>query len=216
MPKGIYPHKPLLETTKEKLRNFMLDNPNHGQFKKGHIITETIRKKISIANMGNAATIGMTGRHHSLETIEKIKVGNRGKKPTAFCIRRGIEINTGKPLTLEHRLKIKNALKGKMPKNNAWGRKGSLNPSWEGGITSIQKKTRNSLEYKQWRISVFERDNYTCQFCLKHGVELHAHHIRPFAAFPLLRFSKENGITLCSDCHKETPSFAGKKLIYIK
>src|SRR3990167_1713520 len=36
---------------------------------------------------------------------------------------------------------------------------------WKGGITKKYEKLRKSYEYKLWRKSVFERDNYTCVFC---------------------------------------------------
>jgi 5-methylcytosine-specific restriction endonuclease McrA len=61
---------------------------------------------------------------------------------------------------------------------------------------------RRSIEYRQWRRSVFERDNYTCQNCGAIGVRLNAHHKKPYAYYPDLRYSKENGITLCVPCHK--------------
>lgn len=70
------------------------------------------------------------------------------------------------------------------------------------------KIARSGNEYKEWRKAVYERDNYTCQKCgLKSGngkaVELHPHHIKPFATFPELRFEVSNGITLCKDCHRK-------------
>lgn len=72
---------------------------------------------------------------------------------------------------------------------------------WQGGISSDRDKLTSSFEYKQWRQSVFERDNYTCQCCNKHGVELHAHHIYNFSDYPELRTKLSNGITLCENCH---------------
>ena len=57
-----------------------------------------------------------------------------------------------------------------------------------------------SLDYKQWRIAVFENDDYKCQGCGLIDTYLTAHHIKSFAKFPELRFEIENGITLCEDC----------------
>jgi predicted restriction endonuclease len=64
------------------------------------------------------------------------------------------------------------------------------------------EEIRRSTEYKQWRSAVFERDNYTCQRCGSRGVKINAHHIKPFATFPELRTDVDNGITLCTACHK--------------
>ena len=67
---------------------------------------------------------------------------------------------------------------------------------------------RGKSEYTEWRNHVFERDNYTCQKCGEHSgnghaVELHPHHIKPFATNPLLRYDLDNGITLCKSCHRK-------------
>lgn len=57
--------------------------------------------------------------------------------------------------------------------------------------------------YKQWRLSVYKRDNYTCQWpgCSTKK-RLNAHHIRTWANFPGLRYLVDNGITLCYQHHK--------------
>ena len=90
------------------------------------------------------------------------------------------------------------------------GRGGELCHFWKGGVTPENKKIRMSLVYKQWRTSVFERDDYTCQECKVKGGTLQADHIKPFALFPELRLDINNGRTMCVDCHKKTDTYGGK------
>ena len=85
-------------------------------------------------------------------------------------------------------------------------------------ITPINTRIRNSEEYVQWRESIFSRDNWTCQECgarSKSGsiIEIHAHHIKPFATFPEVRFEIDNGITLCKKCHHKKPKGVS---VYVK
>lgn len=79
---------------------------------------------------------------------------------------------------------------------------GENSPKWKGGKTSINRRIRSSKKYRNWRYLIFIRDNYTCQYCHERGVELHPHHIKSFAKYPNDRFDINNGITLCSYCHK--------------
>jgi 5-methylcytosine-specific restriction endonuclease McrA len=55
---------------------------------------------------------------------------------------------------------------------------------------------------QSWRKDVFERDDYTCQHCFQKGGKLNAHHIKPWAKFPELRYDIHNGLTLCVICHR--------------
>lgn len=101
----------------------------------------------------------------------------------------------------KHWIKTEEQLKNKM---------GVLNPAWKGGITPIHAKIRNSTKYADWRIAVFQRDNYTCQECGSKGVYLNADHIKPFAYYPELRLAIDNGRTLCVPCHRKTDTYAGR------
>ena len=81
--------------------------------------------------------------------------------------------------------------------------KGERNGNWKGGITPEDRMFRASSEYDDWRISVFERDEYTCQECGQLGGALNAHHILPFRDYrdPEYSLDIDNGITLCEECH---------------
>ncbi len=71
------------------------------------------------------------------------------------------------------------------------------NPNWKGG----KKQERSWVKYKEWRDAVFQRDDYRCRRCFLKGVELNAHHVKPWATNEDDRFNVDNGLTLCFDCH---------------
>lgn len=68
----------------------------------------------------------------------------------------------------------------------------------------LDRLARYSKQASEWRKSVFERDDYTCQMCNKRGGYIEADHIKPWAYFPELRYSRDNGRTLCRACHDTT------------
>lgn len=78
----------------------------------------------------------------------------------------------------------------------------------------IKKKTARITsrgpEHALWSKLVKIRDQYRCITCGEEKKNLlHAHHIKDWESFPELRYSLENGITLCLRCHaKEHPSIA--------
>jgi len=94
---------------------------------------------------------------------------------------------------------------------------GANSASWRGGKSDLYEQIRKCLDYKQWRTSVFERDNYTCQGCgQEKSGNIVAHHKNPFIV--IIRkhniktlegaincnelWDTKNGITLCVKCHK--------------
>lgn len=72
--------------------------------------------------------------------------------------------------------------------------------NWKGGITPAMVVLRRSPQALAWTLAVFRRDGFRCRWCGIGGA-LQAHHIRPWALFPSLRFEIGNGITLCRRCH---------------
>lgn len=79
---------------------------------------------------------------------------------------------------------------------------GEKNHRWRGGITPQNTKERNTVEAVQWRKAVFARDGFTCQLCGQVGGRLNAHHKKAWKSHPDLRFDLDNGVTLCTSCHK--------------
>jgi hypothetical protein len=80
---------------------------------------------------------------------------------------------------------------------------GEKSINWKGGITPLNARERKRSEYRQWRNTIFTRDDFTCQKCRKRGIEINAHHIKPFSKYEKLRYNISNGITLCVECHKK-------------
>lgn len=164
------------------------------RFKNGHKINlgkkrsfET-RHKMSLAKKGKCP-------HNFFEMQKHAWESNRKRKPWNYGIK------TGKKHAPEHRRKISVALRGE---KGYW---------WQGGKTKEKKIIRRSVEYKLWRESVFERDNWTCIFCGHRGGNLEADHIKPFAYYPELRFAIDNGRTLCKECHKTTDTHSKRRLL---
>lgn len=189
------------------------------------------------------------GRKHSIATIEKLRLANRGRKHTDAWKKKMSELNMGnkralgyrhtpeakekiritsirkhKPMSEAARQNLSKLRKGrKQSKETVEKRRQGIIKSyrsgnhrnWKGGSTPLNQKIRTSLEYKIWRESVFERDDYTCIWCGIRGSKLNADHIKPFAYFPELRFAIDNGRTLCIDCHKTTDTYgSGAKKLY--
>jgi len=123
---------------------------------------------------------------------------------------------TGKTLSEETKAKLSAAHKAN-PQKYWLGKKcphstGEKNPGYIDGRHPANKKDRHGMKYNKWRRDVFQRDNYTCQFCGVRGGILHADHIKPFATFPTMRFDLDNGRTLCKSCHLKTPTWGRKAL----
>jgi 5-methylcytosine-specific restriction endonuclease McrA len=89
------------------------------------------------------------------------------------------------------------------------------NFDFKGRKEEATKRFKRLTAYRDWRAAVFERDDYRCFDCGERGGRLEAHHIYTFAKFPRLRLAMENGITLCRECHKKTPSYGNNRQLAV-
>lgn len=168
-------------------------------------------KKISIGNSGKKRKPHKR-KSHSKETRDKIGLANNGRKWTD-----------------EMKSKIKgrpNPTKGiKRPKTC-----GEKHHNWKGGVSGFRGQLYHSIEYRQWRSDVFQRDNYTCVWCGTCGYKLEADHIVPFS-YIVKKYNIKtvqqgldcnelwninNGRTLCKECHKKTDTYLVKANKYGK
>lgn len=97
--------------------------------------------------------------------------------------------NIGRKMSEEHKNILRLANLGRRP----WNKIGD-------GITAATKLERDRFR-KTVVDLVFQRDNYTCQFCDQYSGHLHVDHIQSWAGYPELRFKLDNCRTLCRSCH---------------
>lgn len=190
----------------------------NGQFTKGHKPWNKDKKRPEMSGEKHP----MFGKKHT----------DASKQKNRETVKRGyqngrIVWNKNRPWTRAEKEKISRGKKGK-PINsptkfkkgqkslfkgkNAYWIMGEKNGNWKGGIMPINTKIRQSLEYKLWSDSVWNRDGNCCQKCGDNRISrLVSHHIRNFAQVVELRFAIDNGITFCRDCHKKFHHLFGKK-----
>lgn len=170
---------------------------------KGVKKSEDFKKRVSATLLGRKRGV-MPQWHRDKISKTRIRLniepGNKGKKYPQFS---GVNNPAFRP---EVRAKI------------AMSKMGDKNPNWRGGVSTENAKLRASSKFREWRIKVFTRDNYTCIFCGRRNgngenVVLHADHIKQFAFYPELRFEISNGRTLCRECHRETDTYKINKKI---
>ena len=94
------------------------------------------------------------------------------------------------------------------------GQAGENHPNYNPNLTEEDRLRRHYYigggNQRSWSKQVMDRDNYTCQICGDNkGGNLNAHHLNGWNAFPEQRFDLDNGVTLCTDCHKEFHSEYG-------
>lgn len=117
----------------------------------------------------------------------------------------GISWNKGKSIKLNNALEIWRKNGGK----NYWKGKKRLdmtrekNPAWRGGTSTERDKFHTSLEWKNLRNQVFQRDDYRCMDCGERGGKLEVDHLYQWSLYPRLRLEINNLQTVCKRCHLE-------------
>jgi 5-methylcytosine-specific restriction endonuclease McrA len=93
---------------------------------------------------------------------------------------------------------------------------GEFHHSYKGNA-SLNTSIRRCVIFRQLKLAVFQRDDFTCQYCGERGGKLNAHHIIRFGkiiednnittleeAYDCeLLWDITNQITLCEKCHRE-------------
>jgi len=165
-------------------------------------IPEEIKEKMRKSHLGKKYKERTGHRITSEETRKKISSSNKGKKKSDTA-RKNMSI----------------ARSGKEPWNKGMKgyNSGSSNPSWKGGVTTLQLRIRHHFKYRQWVSDVFTRDDYTCMVSGVKGGKIEAHHIKSFALILEENNIKtiedaldceelwniNNGITLSKEIHKD-------------
>ena len=89
--------------------------------------------------------------------------------------------------------------------NPMFGRLGFLNPRWNGGHSPERQSVYARHFWKELAKQILARDHYRCTRCGTRnttGNRLEVHHVKPWSAYPELRFESNNLQTLCHDCHR--------------
>ena len=200
MPKGNYKRKPLTKEHKERVSRALKGKQNA----LGVVRSAEMKKRISKTLKGRMP-----------KNIDRIAGWSKGKKMSKEFREKCRKRQIGRKFSEDTKRKMSKSGKGK----NTWSEgkqlsekhkkilskewKGNKNPRWKGGVTPENRRIRHSLEYEIWRNEVYKRDNWTCRICGKKckPKDIVAHHLELFSEYPELRFSVDNGITLCRACH---------------
>ena len=179
--------------------------------KKGYKLKEEHKKKISLALKGRVISMGMTGKHHSEETKQKISNSEKGKIVSEETRKKLSKISLGKKYGLET---IQKRIESRKNNGRPWhseeskkkigvANKGNIPWSYIDGRSYNKSPHRYGDDWEAIRMLVYLRDKFTCQNCGKtmeeNGRALNIHHKVPF----LISFdnSLKNLITLCCSCH---------------
>lgn len=185
------------EDTKKKM-----SGKNNYMWKKVHSL-ET-RKKISKATKKAMEDVDMKkiGKKISQNAKNNPNYGMRGKSQSLEARKKMSLAKKGKPLSDEHRMKLRESCKGiNSGENNAmWGKTGKKCPNWLDGKSFEPYPITFNNKFKR---AIRKRENYTCLKCGKHQERekraLSVHHIN----YNKMLTTEQNCCAVCRSCNGE-------------
>lgn len=174
-------------------------------------------------------THALKGRKQSLEHLAN-RMAAWQKSPAKEKNSRRLsalnESRAGKPLSEQTKKKLSEKMKGKKcalgfkrseefrkKLSDYWAANKEKHNHYKDGLGAARGGERRfdmgRLEYRLWRCSVFERDEWKCVLCSSNK-KICADHIKSYSAYPELRYDINNGRTLCHSCHIKTDNYGTK------
>jgi rubrerythrin len=177
----------------------------HGHSFKGKHFSEEHKEKIRLSNIGKN-----TGKTRSEETKKRMGETHKGYKMSNE-LKEKLKLSR---LGSHHSIKARQQISNTLLKKQVFTEFG----------TKLNKAIRTSEQYKLWRNSIFEQNNYTCQKCGEKGCYIEAHHRIPLNTLIYINnidsldsallckdiWDINNGITYCEDCHASIDANRGK------
>ncbi len=183
MPTGVYTRTP---EYREKIRKIALER-GYGKWMQGKKQSEECKEKKRQACYGRKEKFGY---YHTVKGLQRMIEGSSKPKRNFVCPNCDKKFSDNTDRKFCSRFCASTFRRGENAGN------------WRGGLRSERETAMGRVEYKSWRKAVFKRDDYTCQRCYIRGGKLHAHHIESWASHVDLRYSTDNGLTLCVPCHR--------------
>jgi 5-methylcytosine-specific restriction endonuclease McrA len=183
-------------------KHYTLKVKNKGWFKNQH---KQIQKKCSVCFLEFKFYLSAKNRKYCSKKCYRISQKGKKRPEQSKKMKGRPSPMKGKKHSLITRLKLS----------------GKNSSHWNGGVTSLYHKIRRLPEYDKWRLSVYQRDLFTCKKCNKKGIRLECHHIVSLSSIIKnnliitisqalkcnLLWNVNNGLTLCKECHKLTDTY---------
>ena len=199
--------KPTWNKGRKETRPEVLKRQSEGH--KGLIVWNKGLKGVQKSHRKGLSMVEEYGYDQATKMKKHMSVSTKGKhnSPNTEFKKGNPAPMKGRKLSAERRKQMSEIRKGMFI--------GEKSPLWKGGKSKVDDLIRRMPEYKKWRQTVFERDNWTCQTCGKRGCYLEAHHIKHFKVilelYAITSITKartcddlwdiSNGKTLCLTCH---------------